>query len=307
MSAKTFEEKSLHIFNLGFEKRCLAYPEFLNDHKNINHKYICLWAPNEEFSPFLIDEKNENKQKLDSFFSTLEYKAFNDVSGPIKNYLPSVKNVYVDISVLPRTYIFRLFKVLHEIRELGTEIRVHIIYTFPLQYLYNKLQQKAPEIEIYNSDFNLNADKTPIVYMLPGFDVEDTNIVMAFLNGKIYPNKVQYKWLVGFPGIDYNFYERALESHLSYLEENFTLFPQSEINLAFERLTEKVSGVDKDRDIIFVPIGSRLTCVPVILCANYLKSTGYNNIHILTPKTKEYNSLRSIGYRDPLIEQLNLK
>jgi hypothetical protein len=303
INAGVFAEKSLHIFSLGFEERCLSYPEFLSAHKNTDHKYVCLSASNDGLSPFLVDEKDENKNRLDEFFSTVEYKTFVDLPGTIKSYLSSVKNVFIDISVLPRKYIFKLFKILQEVAEAGIKNRVFIIYTFPTEYVHNKLQQKSPEIEVY-SELNLNQDETPLVYMLPGFTVEDTNIVMAFLNGRFYPSTPQYKWLIAFPGADYNFYERALESHLPYLDETFTLFPYLEVNLAFERLKEKVLGENKVRDIIFVPIGSRLTCVPIILCANFLRSKGYTNVHILAPKTKEYDSLRSIGYSQALIEEV---
>lgn len=138
--------------------------------------------------------------------------------------------------------------------------------------------------------------------MLPGFDVEYTNLALSHVKA-VTGQDPTLRWLFSFPGRKYQFYERALESHLELMEgEVPALFPQNEIRPAFERLLKELTSA-KDRPVFCVPLGCRLTCVPVFLavwCARMLR----DDVNLLFPKTRRYNSIRSGGGDAPLIERL---
>src|SRR5688572_22864120 len=133
------EDLSIHIFNLGFEERCTAYPEFIASKKNLKGKHLCLSTSNDRLSDFLIDSKGENKKKIESLFPTIEFDSITDIIPKLSSFIDRFEKIYIDTSTLPRGYIFKLLNFLLEKGSFKSK-RVFLIYTFPKSYVYDKLQ-----------------------------------------------------------------------------------------------------------------------------------------------------------------------
>jgi hypothetical protein len=293
--------KTLHIFALGYEERCLAYPKLLSSAGlSAGHKFICALPPDENVSRYLRDIRQSHREQIRGALPPVHIGIWSEVKEDLDD-ASQWDSLSLDISSMPRSLIFSvLLKIL---KTPGCLEKTFVVYTFPAQYAFGPLQRPSPEIRILFDSPVFQNDRSAVALVIPGFDVEYTTVALAYINGacRVMP---QVKWLLPFPGRRYSFYERAHETHIELMDDLLPeLFPQEEIVAAAEKLKE-VIGPSPDRPTFFIPLGPRLNCISVFLATMAARLEGLE-VNVLYPQTLTHSSIRSSGCAVPLIEKLS--
>jgi hypothetical protein len=292
--------QTLHIFALGYEERCLAYARALSDSVlSGKHKFLCVVPPDEHVSWFLKSVRRKHQDAILQMLPGTHFGSWDDLKREISD-LGRWETCCLDISSLPRTLIFSALGQMLATRKPGRNL--FVLYTFPAQYAYGPLQSPAADVTIHFTDPQLRVGETTAAYVIPGFDVEYTNLALAYMKGAT-QRQPHVTWLLAFPGRKYAFYERALERHIELISDSkVSLFPQDEIALALKELEGAVEAAPA-MPVYFVPLGSRINCVSVFLAAVAAKKKG-KQVNILYPRTLRHSSIRSTGFTSPLIERI---
>jgi hypothetical protein len=292
---------TIHIFGLGFEERCLKFPQVLRDSRPSagSQTFFCVDPGDWNLASSLKTQRSAYTHEIQKMLPSARICSLAEPLAEIGSR-ETPDYFCVDVSTLPRTYIFKVLEAIF--RKTNGRVPTFVIYTYPKTYAYGQLQDPASEMNLVYDAPALPRGKRATMIMLPGFDVEYTNLAISYAKA-VTGQDSTLRWLFSFPGRRYQFYERALESHLELIEhETPVLFPQNEIRPAFERLLKELTS-SKDRPVFCVPLGCRLTCVPVFLAA-WCARRSREDVNLLFPKTRRYNSIRSGGGDVPLIEQL---
>ncbi len=289
------------MLGIGFEERCCAYPKILADARVPagKHSFYCVLPPDDNCSWALKACRERHAREIHNLLPASRTLSIDQMVEEALS-AGAIENFCVDISSLPRAFIFRILQELREKSEGGT--RVWIIYTNPEVYDHGSLQEPGPGARPFFNAPKLRPGEKSAALILPGFDVEYTNVALTYLRAATGVDP-QITWLIPFPGAKFAFYERTLESHGGLIgEANFRLLLQYEINHATMSLRQEIKALDQF-PVWFVPLGCRITCVPVLLSVLWAKQQSIN-VNILLPETRVYNSIRSEGARPPLVEQI---
>ena len=301
ISKTIFQEPCHHFFSVGFEERCIAYSKIINEYKvPNNHTYYCTYSPAENVSDHLKTLTEQYKNQIQRLVPSVQFKSFSEIEQIFTNVNLS-KNIFIDVSSLPRVLIFKmLISIIKNQKEMSG---IHFIYTFPKEYDYEELQLPHSEIDlVFNDGPKPAKNKKAFLFIIPGFDRTYVDKAFDYLKYNSEP-PLKHSWIIPFPGRKYIFYERVIESHLIDLKDDkFHLLPQEEIILSYKELKRAIEAeLDGTRDIFILPVGCRINCLPVLLATiETRKNTEKTNIII--PRTKWYNSSRSSGFEEPLIE-----
>jgi hypothetical protein len=163
--------KNLLIFSAGFEERCIAFLKEYSKNLLVHCHVIIINYPN-------INKEWQNEIADILEISKFSYEFIDDIStlaNEILSYKP--ETIFVDISSMDRLTIFRVLKIVDEIK-----ITYNIIYTeaekyYPLIDFYNDL------IDFSNKNYELAFDKylekenSPLVYSYDCNLFEDENFI----------------------------------------------------------------------------------------------------------------------------------
>jgi hypothetical protein len=296
--SKVLAERTLHIFGLGFEERCLSYPAELSkaDLHGGRHVFRCVKLSDDTVNTSLRHRRKKNETDIKDFLPSARITSIEEIEDEIDD---SYDNFCLDISTLPRMLIFRL---LHQvILRSRRNARIFIIYSYPEKYSSGALGHPASEISLCFKEPKLTAGEKVEAIILAGFDRPFTDISLTHIKAAT-EKAPEIQWQIPFPGRKYTFYERALESHLDLVKDHFFIYPQDEINLAYEFFKKKIESVN-NMPIFFVPLGPRISCVPVFLATLWAKRKNIE-ANILIPRTGRYTSTRSENYQPPMIEEI---
>ena len=289
-------ENCIHIFCCGFEKRCLAYPKALAGYDiSQKNKIFCLILPS-NIGSFPLSEETKNKEELAKLFQASSFVKLEEILTELIAF-KSARNIFIDVSSMPRLYIFKILNFLFtEIASLKDK-SIYIIYTYPKKYIHDALQEPDCKLKyVYDDVFPTKKCKCSII-MFPGFDLDYTKITVSILMHETF--EPTFGWFLPFPGREYLFYERALKAHISFFEtQKAKLYHLEEMGLFHYRLNQVLDSIDDDT-IFMVPLAPRFICVPIFLATQRVKQQ--KKINICYPSTKRYNSIRSEGYVNPLI------
>lgn len=305
---KILKERTVHIFGVGFEERCLAYPKFINDANPgaREQAFLCVNPPDEHVSGYLQARREKHRATIKGYLRSTRMAQIDEIEREIEEGEPP-DNFCLDISTLPRAFIFRLLnKVLEKSRgeEKGQcKIPIYIIYTYPKNYAYGPLEEPATDVSLSFDNPQLIKGKKVVAIILPGFDRHCTDIALTHIKASTGLSPTP-QWQFPFPGRIFAFYERALENHIDLVKDtSISVYPQEEINLAFDRFKREVGEVSS-LPVFYVPLGPRITCVSVFLAALWSREKGVN-ANVLVPVMRSYTSIRSEGHKTPLIEQIH--
>lgn len=302
----TMHNKNIHILFTSFEERCNGYPSFIS--KNLdyfqNPLIFCCEIPNDNVSEFLKSLKKQNYENIKSTLHTIQFIKFEELENTINSF-PQGIFYYVDISGIPRKYIFILLDLFYNKIKGDNDSKVHFIYTYPNEYVFTSLQDPDTRLDcFYHSPmFVPNIESTVLIF--PGFDIEFTNIALTYLK---WPNEsINIQWFISFPGKKYEFYERSLKNHIEFIHnEKIHLFPFQNILRSSNIIMEAIN-TEANRPIFIIPLAPRIICLPIYLALIKAKQKE-KKINILLPRTRKYHSLRSIGYTsDSFIEEFDFK
>jgi hypothetical protein len=297
--------RSIHIICLSFEERCIAYPKKLKDLKLSaqTHSFLCIDLPDENLSGFLREGKRANKLILNGLLPSVEILSYSDLEKRVQKS-PAPLNIYLDMSGLPRKYIFKILDFIYSKYEQSEIVRIFCVYTYPKKYVFGNLQKPATDVEYIFASQHYFEDQSIALFVMPGFDLEYTNAGLLHVNAI---NKYEHSitWFIPFPGIEYRFYERVIESHLHYLRDtnelNILLYPQEEIKLAFWKLSQHIDGIASP--LLILPLGCRIICISLFL-AVFAARKKKKIIDVILPETVFYDSIRSEGFVNPIIEEI---
>lgn len=300
-----FQEKSIHIMCLSFERRCLAYPQILRD-LNLSaqkHSFFSIRLSDDNVSKFLQELRRENEKAMRNHVPSIQFITFTGIIQRIQNLSPPI-NIYIDMSGLPRQYIFLILKAIFENFEEASNVRIFCIYTYPKEYTESPLQEPSTAITyIFGSSASFQEEKISLI-ILPGFDIEDTNVGLTHLYS-ISNREPDIYWFIPFPGRTYRFYERVIESHFYFLkrvsESKIILFPQEQLRLSVNNLRKQIEGLPEP--LLVMPLGCRIICISTFLSV-VLAQRKKRKIDVMFPQTSIYDSLKSEGYTIPLIEEI---
>jgi hypothetical protein len=232
-------------------------------------------------------------------------KEIHEISTPTQHF-----NIYIDMSGLPRAYIFSVLQAICEKYENNRFVKLFCIYTYPKNYVEGSLQEPAGEMKCVFRGYLPTMSKATLM-IFPGFDVEYTTTGLTYVKAKT-SEEPGILWFIPFPGRTYRFYERVLETHMPFLEnlpnEKIILYPQEELRLAFNILHTKINEIfHENHYILLMPLGCRIICLPIFLNVWLARKEGKKEIDIVFPSTIRYNTLRSSEeYEEPLIDEIPL-
>jgi|GEM_PF-6454438 len=293
--------RTLHVFALGYEERCLAYPGVLSDEGlSGKHRFLCIVPPDEHVTWYLKRVREQHRTRIMEMLPGTHTGPWPEIRDEISRDQDLWDTYCLDISSLPRSLIFEALEQMNDAVQLGKN--AFVVYTFPADYAYGPLQSPASDVTIHFPEPRLRANVKIATFLIPGFDVEYTNLALAYIKGatQLAPD---IRWLLPFPGRRYAFYERALERHAELLADSkLVLFPQDELALALKELVKQAESVPA-LPVYFVPLGSRINCIPVFLATLLIRMQN-RDANILYPKTLRHSSIRSTGFTTPLIERL---
>lgn len=292
--------RSIHIMSLSFEQRCLAYPTILKDQRlpAREHTFFCIDLGDDNLNEFLKILRKNHSEEIKDTLPSIQFVTIEELFEEIDRIHPP-DNVYIDLSSLTRISIFHLLQKVYE--KWYSKINLFVIYSYPKNYMYGHLQEPAFTVEaVYDLPKPTRGEKV-CALVLPGFDIEYTNVSLVYLRAKT-ERKSEVRWYIPFPGKQYNFYERTMESHLIFLKNyRFTLYPQEELKLSFDRIRKEIQT--HGSPVFIIPLGCRIICISVFLATVWARKEG-RKVNILLPQTRRYESIRSEGYVEPLIGEM---
>jgi hypothetical protein len=293
-------EGSTNFLSVGFEERCLAYPNFINQyHPGASNTFLCTYSPVENVNDYLKTKTENNKNEIKRLIPSVKFISFHEIEDII-NVEELSKNIFIDISSLPRMLIFKL--LINIIEKQKNISNIHFIYTFPKEYDHKKLQESHHKIDlIFERPEPLKTKKATLL-IIPGFDSDYINTALSFVEYNSEP-EIKLLWLLPFPGRKYDFYERLIETHYVNLSKNtYTLLPQEEIMLSYKEIKKIIEAeIEGDRNIFVLPVGCRINCIPVLLSVLEIRRIN-EKVNIIVPRTRWYSSSRSLKYEEPLVE-----
>lgn len=299
---KVLAERTLHVFSVGFEERCLGYTKFLRNASLKTHEqvFLCVVPPDENVSGYLRSQRIAHLKEIRTTLHATRIGTIDEIEAQIDDAaLPD--NICVDISTLPRPFIFRL--LLKLLQKGQNTVPIYSIYTYPREYVYGTLEEPSTNVTcVFNDPPQLTKGPRVAAVFLPGFDRACTDIALTYIKAAT-GNEPVTQWHFPFPGRVYAFYERSLESHIDLVKDHsFSIYPQQEIGLAFRRFRSDIQSV-RHMPVFFVPLGPRITCVSILLTATHARAQGIG-ANIIVPVMRKYTSVRSEGAQIPLIEQI---
>jgi hypothetical protein len=295
--------RTLHIFCLGFEERCVAYPKFLYAARwrEERHKLLCLVPSDENVSPLLKEEREKHGAAIRKMWPSVDFHSIEVIENKIRSETEPPNSVVIDLSSLPRILIFRVLSALME--NWGGKTSYYVAYTYPREYAHGTLQEPAFTVDLAFGDKRFSNEEITDAIMLPGFDVEYTNLVLTYLQASHLTIPTTH-WMIPFLGPKYGFYERVLETHIDFISHNrCDLYPQEQLFLAFNTLKDKMSSLSSKR-IYIVPLGPRIICVSVLMASLWARNHGVRT-NVIVPGTRKFTSIRSRGLSRPLIEDIS--
>jgi hypothetical protein len=293
-----------HIFATGFEERCLAYPRWLHENcPNIGkHRFLCVECRDRMVSDYLLDRQQRHRRELQELFASTQFVQADQLRSTLDSAISQpAAPVFIDISSLPRRYIFRLADLTISLAR--NNRRVFLVYTYPMHYHAGPLQRPSGEFDSLPSAQDPCFD-APRLLLIPGFDLEYANLIVSYARAR-WADDFSVTWL--FPFVRrYEFYERALEAHLHLLHpESYRLISQDVIGLSVRQL---VSCIQEDlRPIVVCPLGPRIVGASVSLALRLVGARQPERpMVIVVPRTARYDSLRSAGAEEPLLEEIGI-
>ncbi|HEV2989882.1 MAG TPA: hypothetical protein VG759_15670 [Candidatus Angelobacter sp.] len=290
---------TIHIMAVGFEQRCLAYPKILHGSTAKEQTFLAIKVSGHNISQNLIGQSEQNEADIRKLLPSIHIQSKISILEELRvRAVPT--NYCIDTSSMPRAYIRDVLAELLKRSIPGASI--FVTYSYPARFVYGNLQEPASDVATYFDTPVLVNGKKVAALIMPGFDIDYTNMALTHLTAAtgLLP---AIRWLFSFPGRKYQFYERALETHIDMMDGKGPIFfPQDEIAVAMQRLYNEITAI-RDMPVFCIPLGSRLTCVPLFLAVWRARMEG-KEVNVLIPKTRRYNSLRSEGGGTPLIEQL---
>ena len=109
--AKILGERTIHVFSLGFEERCLAYPAELsraNPHGG-RQVFRCVRLPDDKVNSSLRARRKRNESSLKDLLPATVITSLKEIEQEIKS-ADLFDNFCLDISTLPRASVFRLLQ-----------------------------------------------------------------------------------------------------------------------------------------------------------------------------------------------------
>ena len=290
---------TIHIMAVGFEQRCLAYPRALHANSQKDQTFLVIRVSGNNVSQTLLGHCEDNEAEFRKLLPSAQIQPKSLIIQEIRNRdIPA--NYCVDTSSMPRSCIRDVLAALLERSDGAASI--FVIYSYPTEFVYGSLQEPASDVALYYETPAFVHDKRVSALIMPGFDIDYTNMALTHIRAAT-GSLPSIRWLFSFPGRKYQFHERALETHIDMMDGKKPIFfPQDEITVAMDRLYAEIMSVH-DSPVFCVPLGCRLTCVPLFLAVWRARKED-KDVNVLIPKTRRYNSLRSEGGDTPLIEEL---
>jgi len=208
---KILQAKSLHVFGLGFEQRCLSYPTLLRQmNPSPSQVFRCLNPMASNLIWPLRTKHDEHWAALSKQLPNTQLCTQDQLAVELKKQQPT--SICLDVSSLAR---FEIFALMDTVLQNTGSSRIYAVYTYPKIYAYGSLQEPAHDVK-FRFNESLPQHRRVSVIILPGFDVEYANIALTFLKAAtaVEPN---VKWLFSYPGEKYHFYDRAIEAHLDIM------------------------------------------------------------------------------------------
>ncbi|HEY2289875.1 MAG TPA: hypothetical protein VGM86_04150 [Thermoanaerobaculia bacterium] len=228
--------------------------------------------------------------------------SINSIEDEIRG-AEAFNNICLDISTIPRRTIFRVLTVLAGAAKPDTSI--FVLYTYPRNYAYGPLEDPSSEINLVYDNPKLPRDSTIGALIMPGFDREYIDVTMAYMRGAT-GTAPEYRFMFGFPGRRYAFYERSLESSLTLIQESgLRLYPQDEIKLTVKKIAREIHAFN-NAPVFVAPLGPRICCVAAFMAVRDARNKENFGVNLIVPGTRRYSSIRSDGIGDTLIEQIFL-
>ena len=293
-----------HIFATGFEERCLAYPRWLYENcPNIGkQRFLCVESKDRMVSDYLLDRQQRHRRQLQELFASTQFVQPDQLKSTLDAAIGQpAAPVFIDISSLPRRYIFRLGDLTMSLAR--NNRRVFLVYTYPMHYHAGPLQRPSGEFDTFPSEQDQCFD-TPRLLLIPGFDVEYADLVVCYARAR-WANDFSITWL--FPFVRrYEFYERALEAHLHLVHpDSYRLISQDVIGLCVRQLGSCIQ--EDQRPIVVWPLGPRIVCASVSLALRLVRARQPERpMVIVAPRTARYDSLRSADAEEPLVEEIGV-
>src|SRR5574341_786666 len=143
---KVRHQRTIHILTLGFEQRCVSYPNFVNELKldTGKHKFMCIQPYDENMSDFLVSCREDNRRNMKKLIPGVQIGTITEILGELTSEDPP-DNFCVDISSMPRSHIFQMFDAM--ITKSTNKSRLFCIYSYPKTYMYGPLQEPAPIVD----------------------------------------------------------------------------------------------------------------------------------------------------------------
>lgn len=289
---------AVHIFALGFEERCLAYPQQLSaaNPPLALHKYFCIDLGDVNVSGFLKTKRESHRQQIRALIPSTHFIIEpKDIGDEVAGAYPDA-SICVDLSCMPRSLLFTFVRSLIYQRK-GR--RLFFIYSYPKAYVDGVLQD--PGADVRQIEIGTNGTGDPLLIIVPGFDVEYCNLVMHHARMK-YQRSVETMWLFPLGAERYSLYERALCANLLLVHDSrVRLLAQDYIGVAARQFASVIRGA-YGRPVMIAPLGPRITCAS-LLVALASPDQEKRNLTVIFPLTRLYNSVRSVSFGEPLIEE----
>jgi len=297
-------EGATHVFATGFEERCLAYPRWLDENcPNIGQqRFLCVEPKDRTVSTYLLDKQQDLRRQLEGLFASTQFVQHAQLESTLNAAIGQrAAPVFIDISSLPRRYISSLGDLTMSL--VRNNRRVFLVYTYPRRYYAGPLQRPSGEFDTFPAEQD-RWRGAPRLLLIPGFDVEYANLIVCYARAH-WPDDLSITWL--FPFVRrYELYERALEAHLHLLQPgSYRLISQDVIGLCVRQLQTCIQ--EDQRPIVVCPLGARLVCASVSLALRLLfAEQPARHMMIVVPRTARYDSLRSEGAEEPLVEEIGV-
>jgi len=295
---------TIHILAVGFEDRCLAYPKFLQSSGALKGQvFLAIKVSEDNVTQALVSLSEANEAEMGRLLPAVHIQPQNHILDALRNR-PVPTNYVIDTSAMPRYYIHEVLRTI--IKRSKGQASIFVTYSYPARFVHGNLQEPAADVSIYYDIPALMPGDKVHAFVMPGFDIDYTNMALGYMTAAT-GHHPTVRWLFSFPGREYQFYERALETHLEMMEDKKPeFFPQDELNVAVDKLHAIITSIHDNNPVFCVPLGCRLACVPLFLAVwrARMEQQDKSNINVLIPKTRRYSSLRSEGGDIPFIEEL---
>ncbi len=255
-------EDSLEIIAASFEDRCIGYSKKLK--KTIGNAILIDFIGYENVASYQMNlktiEKNLSNMSLSKIkvYMKKPLRCINEIRTIVKK-IPNLKQINLDISVLPRPFLYLLLEYLTELN-----CQAELIYTRAKSFGQKMSRGYDSCGPISHFIGNTSTDKNTMLILHLGFE----NIKTEFVWEKYSPHKTVA--ILGYVRKNDKWFQEAKDRnrYLLSLDDIETVYASSlDIKENYKILSKFYKKYSKDYNIIVSSIGTKLQAISAYLFA----------------------------------------